>query len=426
MSLGRFTVSEFNALAQRLLSQPPLADCELIGEISQATLAASGHYYFTLKDAQASVSCVMFRQDFSRLRAKPQIGGQVILRGRAGLYQRDGRFQFYAQSLELGGQGSLWQQFAALKAELEAKGYFDPQHKKPLPFLPRTLGLVTSAKGAAVHDIINVSQRRFPGIKLQLIPVAVQGPSAAPEIARAIQIFNHLREVDLLIVGRGGGSQEDLWPFNERVVAEAIYQSQIPIISAVGHEIDFSISDFVADLRAPTPSAAAELAVPVKAELLQRVRELARDLGQGLARQIALGKQETQAAGRRLYRAWTSRLAEENQTLDSLVNRPILQSPLHSLQLRKQALAGLRKDLHRSYRHQLTKRQHEQAYLQEKLSLLNPYHILQRGYTAVIDEAGSIVSRLEQLQAGTRVAIRFIDGEAQAEIVELKSFTQPS
>ncbi len=419
MSVYRLTVSQLNALASEILSQAPLADCELLGEISAATLAASGHFYFTLKDAMASVSCVMFRQDFSRVAQRPQVGDQVILRGRAGLYQRDGRFQFYAQDLQLSGQGSLWQQFAALKAELEAKGYFAPEHKQQLPFLPRIIGIVTSSKGAAVHDIITVSQRRFPGIKLQLIPVAVQGPGSAQDIARAIKIFNHLNQADLLIVGRGGGSQEDLWSFNERPVADAIYQSKIPIISAVGHETDFSIADFVADLRAPTPSAAAELAVPVKAELIAHIQALKQALDRGLIQEVANSRLRDQAANRRLYRAWNQRLAEENQALDALVNRPVLQSPLQSIKLRRQELLSLTRDLWRAEENAREDCKRQIQDLSGKLELLNPYHILQRGYTAVLDQEGKILSRLSQVQKGSMVHIRFIDGEALAEITDL-------
>ena len=419
MSVYRLTVSQLNALASEILSQAPLADCELLGEISAATLAASGHFYFTLKDSAASVSCVMFRQDFSRLAQRPQVGDQVILRGRAGLYQRDGRFQFYAQDLQLGGQGNLWQQFTALKAELEAKGYFAPEHKQKLPFLPRIIGVVTSSKGAAVHDIINVSQRRFPGIKLQLIPVAVQGPGSAKEIARAIKIFNYLGQADLLIVGRGGGSQEDLWSFNERIVADAIYQSRIPIISAVGHETDFSIADFVADLRAPTPSAAAELAVPVKTELLAKIQELTQALNRGLIQQINSCRQRDQAANRRLYRAWNNRLAEESQALDALVNRPVLQSPLQSLKLRRQELLSLSRDLRRAQTSGTERCARQLQDLASKLELLNPYNVLQRGYTAVLDQEGKILSRLSQVQKGGLVNIRFIDGEALAEVTDL-------
>ncbi|MDD7402036.1 MAG: exodeoxyribonuclease VII large subunit [Eubacteriales bacterium] len=419
MSAVRLTVAELNALASEILGQAPLADCELLGEVSAATLAASGHFYFTLKDASASVSCVMFRQDFSRLAKRPQVGDQVILRGRAGLYQRDGRFQFYAQDLRLGGQGNLWQQFEALKAELEAKGYFAPDHKQALPSLPHTIGIVTSSKGAAVHDIINVSQRRFPGIKLQLIPVAVQGPGASQEIARAIKIFNHLGQADLLIVGRGGGSQEDLWAFNERLVADAIYQSTIPIISAVGHETDFSISDFVADLRAPTPSAAAELAVPVKADLVQGLQTLQQSLKRAMVQQVVSHKQLGQAFNRRLYRAWTSRLAEASQRLDTLMRHPLLQSPLQTLKLRRQELASLEKDLLNLQAQGSDRRHRQLADLSGKLELLNPYNILQRGYTAVLDGEGRILSRVSQVQEASQVHIRFIDGQAIADIREI-------
>ena len=258
-----FSVHELNEYIDLMLGYDPnLKDLAVEGELEAVKRHSSGHMYFTLKDEVASVNCVMFRQYVMGLRFLPKDGQRVRLVGRASLYQRDGRFQLMATGLMPKGDGSLYAAFAAYKEELKQRGWFEESEKKPIPFLPKCVGVVTSASGAAWHDVQNVIARRFPSMPVLLYPAAVQGEGAAKEIAEAIDQADREQRCDVLIVGRGGGSMEDLWAFNEPPVADAIHRCSIPIISAVGHETDVSISDFVADLRAPTPSAAAELAVP--------------------------------------------------------------------------------------------------------------------------------------------------------------------
>ncbi|NLI52737.1 MAG: exodeoxyribonuclease VII large subunit, partial [Clostridiales bacterium] len=270
-----FRVGELNEYVSTLLSSDPnLAQLRVSGEISGFKRHSSGHLYFSLKDESALVRCVMFRQQAMRLNFQPQDGMQVLLYGRAALYEKDGSFQLYANYLKKSGEGELYLRFLALKQELEERGWFDAARKRPIPFLPRRVGVVTSGTGAAVQDIINIIRRRFPRMPIVLASVRVQGQGAAEEIADAIRKMNEAEAADVLIVGRGGGSMEDLWAFNEPAVAEAIVQSRIPVVSAVGHETDFTIADFAADLRAPTPSAAAELAVPEMEACYEGVRQL--------------------------------------------------------------------------------------------------------------------------------------------------------
>ena len=266
------SVTQLNEYVRRTLaSDPMLRGLSLRGEISNFKRHTSGHLYFSLKDENARIACVMFRQHAFGLRMQPRDGMRVVLDGAVSLYAQGGQYQFYAESMRPDGVGDLYLRFEQLKAELEREGLFDPSLKKPLPLLPRTVGVVTSPTGAAVRDIVSVSSRRNPGVHLLLCPASVQGDSAAGEIVRAIKTLDRLPEVDVIIVGRGGGSIEELWAFNEEAVARAIFACRTPVVSAVGHETDFTIADFVADLRAPTPSAAAERAVPVRDDLLAEV-----------------------------------------------------------------------------------------------------------------------------------------------------------
>ena len=257
------TVTQLNEYVAGLLQRDVLLrSLSVRGEVSGLKRHSSGHVYFTLKDGGALVRCVMFRQDAMQCGVAFSDGMEIVAQGHAALYARDGQYQFYVKTVTGEGEGELYRRFLMMKTRLQARGWFDEAHKKPIPALPHCVGIVTSQSGAAVRDVISVARRRFPAMNLLLCPVAVQGMGAAEEIAAGIRLMNRLKRADVLIVGRGGGSLEDLWAFNEETVAEAIYESEIPIVSAVGHETDFSIADFVADLRAPTPSAAAELCVP--------------------------------------------------------------------------------------------------------------------------------------------------------------------
>ncbi|MHB8962752.1 MAG: exodeoxyribonuclease VII large subunit, partial [Saccharofermentanales bacterium] len=267
------SVSQLNRYVASVLdSDPNLSGIQVTGEISSFRRYPSGHLYFNLKDASCSVSCVMFKSSADTIRFHPEDGMKVIVDSRASLYDRDGKFQLYVNFMKQDGVGDLYAAFELLKQKLQAEGLFDAEFKKSIPLLPRRIGVATSASGAVIRDIINVLGRRFPGFNLLLAPVKVQGEGAAASIVKAIETFNQRDDIDVIIVGRGGGSMEDLWCFNDEAVARAVFASCIPIVSAVGHETDFTICDFAADLRAPTPSAAAELVVPVRQELEDRLR----------------------------------------------------------------------------------------------------------------------------------------------------------
>ena len=331
------------------------------GELSGVKVYPSGHVYFTLKDSQAAVSCVLFKGYAGRLRFRPESGLKVVVTARASVYDRDGRFQLIVMDMTADGLGALYLAFEQLKKRLEQEGLFDPAHKKKLPLLPRAIGVVTSPSGAVIRDIIQVLSRRFPNFRLQLIPVAVQGEGAAAAIAAAIRRFNQLSSVDVLIVGRGGGSIEDLWPFNEEIVARAVYESDIPVISAVGHETDFTICDFAADMRAPTPSAAAELAMPVRLEQENHIDRLTRQMASQLKR----------------------RLEQQKVHLQHLQQRPVLKQPLDRLDRCRLDLDRLVAGLHRAMENRSARAERILSVLCSKLDALSPLRVLARGYGVV-------------------------------------------
>lgn len=392
---GVLGVSELNGYVSELLAADPLL-CALRvqGEISGFKRHSSGHLYFSLKDAQAVVRCVMFRSQAMQLDFRPQDGMRVILSGYASLYARDGAFQLYAQSLEKCGEGALYLLFLQQKEQLERAGYFDAAHKKPIPFLPRTVGVITSGTGAALQDILQIIGRRFPRMSVVLSSVKVQGEGAAVEIARAVDEMNEKRAADVLIVGRGGGSMEDLWAFNERVVAEAVYRSEIPVISAVGHETDFTIIDFVADLRAPTPSAAAELAVPEWSACVGAVSDYDKRLQRALTGTLsnARGRVKLLASSRGFY-APRARLDANRQTIDRLCD----------------GMARICTD-------HVRERRTAVELLSSRLEGLNPLAVLARGYAVVRDVEGNSYSDAAKLTVGQRVRIVLRDGAADATV----------
>jgi exodeoxyribonuclease VII large subunit len=311
-----FTVAELSFAVKDLL-EASFPDIWVTGEVSNFRAAASGHYYFTLKDATAQLRAVCFRNQARYLKFKPQDGLSVIARGRLSVYEARGEYQLYVEYLEPAGVGALQFAFEQLKKKLAAEGLFDEARKKPLPVLPRAIGVVTSPTGAAVRDILRVIQRRFPNMNVFLYPATVQGGNAAAEIVEGIEYFNRHRIIDVMIVGRGGGSLEDLWPFNEEIVARAIAASKIPVISAVGHETDFTISDFVADLRAPTPSAAAELVVQRKEDFHAEVENRVRHMAQNMRLRISEARAElTELRMHRAFQHLPSRLQERSQRID--------------------------------------------------------------------------------------------------------------
>ena len=392
---GVLAVSELNGYVSELLAADPLLGAlHVRGEISGFKRHSSGHLYFSLKDEQAVVRCVMFRSQAMQLDFRPQDGMRVVLNGYASLYTRDGAFQLYAQTLEQCGEGELYLRFLECKQRLEAAGYFDSGHKKEIPFLPRAVGVVTSGTGAAVQDILQIIGRRFPRMAVVLAPVKVQGAGAAEEIARAVRAMNEKHAADVLIVGRGGGSIEDLWAFNELVVADAIYESEIPVISAVGHETDFTIADFVADLRAPTPSAAAELAVPEWNACIERVSDCARRLRYGLTGTLTHARSRVKLlAASHGFRVPRERMDAQRQTLDRLVD-----------------------GMTRVTAQRLQQERASVARLADGLAGLNPLAVLRRGYAVVRDADGNSYTDAASLSCGQRVRIVMRDGNADATI----------
>jgi exodeoxyribonuclease VII large subunit len=411
------TVTELNrAVNDRLSNDPELGKVRVRGEISSFKKYPSGHAYFTLKDENASVSCVLFRQSAQQAPDRMRDGMQVVLFARTNLYDKTGRFQLIVDSLQEEGVGDLFQRFQKLKQTLADEGLFEESRKQAIPFIPKRIVIVTSEAGAVIRDIIHVLNRRFPGMRAVLIPVPVQGAGAEFEIAAAIELANHLALGDVMIVGRGGGSLEDLQPFNEEVTARAIASSVIPVISAVGHETDFTIADFVADLRAPTPSVAAELAVPVKDSLLLRLDQLTSSL-------------ET---------AMTSRLSVAARRISELSSRPMLSRPVAIIErheartqlLRHRMLSACGRclagetsrtsALGERYRHAMIRKVDQHYFWCEKtkkaLEALSPLSILSRGYAVVTDGSGKMVTQAALLTTGDVIDLVFSDGDIGCEV----------
>ena len=390
-----FTVSELNEYVDLMLSHDPyMGELTVTGEISAFKRHTSGHLYFTLKDDAASVRCVMFRPNALRLSFFPKDGMSVRIEGRAGLFGRDGAFQVYAERMEKTGDGALYQKFLALREELRRRGWFDEAGKKPIPFLPQAVGVVTSGTGAAIEDIRNVIARRFPNMPIVLYPVAVQGEKAAGEIASAIRQADRERRCDVLIVGRGGGSLEDLWAFNEEVVVAAVHDCGLPVISAVGHEIDFSLTDFAADLRAPTPSAAAELAVPELGKLVDRLSQ-SRD---------------------RLRSALLHGVERKKDRLELLIRRRGGLAAEQRLQQEQQRLDQCRDALEEGIERRLQKLQDGLITLKAQLKAADPLGALDRGFALVYDGRNDIVRRADETDVGEGLTLRFRDGRVRADV----------
>ncbi|MBQ8358503.1 MAG: exodeoxyribonuclease VII large subunit [Oscillospiraceae bacterium] len=368
------------------------------GEISNYKVYPSGHHYFTLKDDSAALKCVMFRGNTTRLRFRPDNGMQVVAMGKITVYPRDGAYQLYCTGLILDGVGDLYAAFEQLKTKLAAEGLFDPAHKKQLPQYPKTIGIVTSSAGAAVHDMLRILNKRYPLLKVRLLPVRVQGAEAPEEIAAAIGYANHYKLADLLIVGRGGGSIEDLWAFNDERVAYAIYRSQIPVISAVGHEPDVTISDFVADLRAATPSNAAELAVPDQDALRQTLDSMSAAMATALQRQLKTSRQQ----------------------LRMLAASPALQSPDVYMQQRRKSVELLRNRLTAAQNQTVNRHRQHYLTLAAKLDALSPLKVLTRGYAMVETLDGTVLRSVKQTSAGDTVSITLNDGSMTATVTDVK------
>lgn len=391
------SVSEVNNFIKQLLASTPiLSNIMVRGEISNFKCYASGHCYFTLKDASSALKCVMFRSRAQHLRFQPVNGLSVIASGNIAIYERDGVYQLYVDSLAPEGKGDLALAYEQLKNRLAAEGLFAKERKKALPKFPKKIGVVTSLSGAVLRDIYHVTKRRWPAVQLVLYPVQVQGEFSAKQVALAIEFFNTKYAVDVMIVGRGGGSMEDLWSFNEEVVVRAIAASKIPIISAVGHETDFSLADFAADVRAATPSQAAELAVPDRDELKRYVVRMQRQLAQMARRELNERRLRLQACQKnKLLQRPELLLADRRQRLDNLISR-------------------LRQCLDEN----ITVKNHQLSLALEKLSVLNPAKTLQRGF-ALVEHGGKIVTRVQEVKKGDKLQLTFSDGKVSVVAADL-------
>ena len=389
------SVTQLTAVIKRLLEEQ-IGFIRVEGEISNWKVSPGGHAYFNLKDAGAAISCVMFRSALSRTRFAPRDGLQVVLEGRVSVYEARGQYQIIADRLTEAGLGLLFQKFNELKLRLEKEGLFAPERKKKLPMLPRSLGLVTSLQGAAIRDIFNILKRRFSKLQIIVCPVRVQGAEAAPEIAEAIRRLNRHRVVDVMIVGRGGGSIEDLWPFNEEIVARAIAASEIPVISAVGHETDFTIADFVADLRAPTPSAAAEQVVGEYAQLCERIDSLQR----------------------RLQHLLRSRMDYARLRVERLTGSYGLRRPLDLLVQARQRVDDLTGRAEELFRKQMQDDERRLEHLEARLATLDPKAVLGRGY-AIVSRArdGRVITRPNQVKVYEQVKLELSEGQLRATVV---------
>ena len=386
------TVSDLNRyIKDKIANDENLSQILVKGEISNFKNHYTGHMYFTLKDENSLIKCVCFKTYAEKLTFMPKDGMKVIVLGSVSVFERDGIYQIYVKIMEEDGLGDLYTKYKELKEKLEKEGLFDETHKKKIPFMPKTIGVLTSQTGAVIRDIINVSTRRNPNVHIRLLPVPVQGDGAAEKIASGIELMNEKKLADVLILARGGGSLEDLWPFNEEVVARAIYNSELPIISAVGHETDFSISDFVADLRAPTPSAAAELAVADVYEVKKKISDYQDRLRMALIKKVEVMKLR----------------------YDKCMASAVFKEPLRKVNDNYLVLDNLLKRLEVAIKNKEEQEKNRYLKLVSKLDTLSPLKTLARGYT-LTERQGKIIKSKNELQKGDIVDIRFTDGKKQA------------
>jgi exodeoxyribonuclease VII large subunit len=433
------SVSDLNRQVRSLLESSFMM-VQVQGEISNFVRPSSGHWYFTLKDDRAQVRCALFRNRNQFLKYRPRDGDQVMVRAKVSLYEGRGEFQLICDYMEESGIGQLQQAFEALKQQLAAEGLFDQTRKLPLPPHPRHLGVITSPSGAAIHDILSVLKRRFPGLPVTLYPTAVQGAEAAPGIVRALEQAQRHGLCDVIILGRGGGSLEDLWPFNDETVARAIHACRIPVVSAVGHETDVSISDFVADLRAPTPSAAAELLTPDQRELQQRLDQARRRLYERLRQQLRQSRERLAALQSRL-RHPGERLRERAQRLDELelrLRKAILRllddrrsrlqrqqarlvqiRPERQISRMRQQLGSLRQQLQRQMAYLLHDKRLRSAALAGQLNAVSPLATLERGYAIVQDSSGRVIDDASLLNIDDLIETRLAKGRLRSRVTDI-------
>ena len=397
MNIKPISVTELNLYIKDKINQDEfLNNVYVKGEISNFKHHYTGHMYFTLKDEKSLIKCIMFKPSTERLTFTPKDGMKVKAFGNVAVFERDGVYQIYCKAMEEDGLGDLYQKYEELKNKLEKKGLFDPIHKKRIPFMPRVIGVLTSSTGAVIRDIINVSTRRNPNVYIRLLPVPVQGSGAEKEIARAIQIMNEKKLADVIILARGGGSLEDLWPFNEEIVAESIYNSEIPIISAVGHETDFTIADFVADLRAPTPSVAAELAVKDIRDITDKLANYDKRYKLALNKKVEFMRLRFEKVmNRRAYTNPLQRVQDEYVRLDKITKN------IENLVVKKERELRLKT-----------------VQIITKIDSLSPLKALTRGY-AVAEKNGNIVKSISDIKLNDEINITFSDGKAKANIKEI-------
>ncbi len=394
-----YSVSDINKYIKQLVSRDLiLSDVSIRGEISNFKHHYTGHMYFTIKDENSLLKCVMFKSQALSLRFAPENGMKVIVSGYISVFERDGQYQLYASNMQPDGVGALHVAFEQLKEKLQQEGLFDPEKKKSIPLLPGSIGIVTSSTGAVIRDIINVTYRRNSKMKLVLYPVAVQGPQAAGQISEAIKRLNEHNKVDVIIVARGGGSLEELWAFNEEIVARSIYASNIPIISAVGHETDFTISDFVSDMRAPTPSAAAELAVPDIEVLLYKL----------------------ESYNMRMKNALVTKVTALQNQLQKINSRPSFTQPYDKVNQQRQAIDNLVKSLVRENQAIIKDKKSQFGILAGKLDALSPLKIMERGYGVVKNSQGHVVNSVKQVNAGDKLEILINDGLAECDVTSVR------
>ena len=389
------TVSDLNLYIKDKIAQDEALNAVVVkGEISNFKAHYTGHFYFTLKDDKSLIKCIMFKSYAERINFKPKDGMKVIVFGGVSVFERDGIYQIYVKAMQEQGIGDLYAKFEKLKQDLEKEGLFDENHKKKIPIMPKIIGVLSSKTGSVIKDIINVSTRRNPNCYIRLLPVPVQGPGAATEIAKGIKIMNENNLADVIILARGGGSLEDLWPFNEEIVARAIYASNIPIISAVGHETDFTISDFVSDLRAPTPSAAAELANPDIFELQSKINSLKERARINLKKKIEV----------------------LNLKLNRLNNSRVFTNPMQNIENNYLRVDKYIKSLENSIK--LKQKEAEKSFIEQitKLDALSPLKTLTRGYS-IIEKNGQLIKSCNDLNSGDEVQIKLFDGEKKANIL---------
>lgn len=397
-----FTVGQINRYIRNLLENDFILSSLLVkGEISNFKAHSSGHLYFTLKDASGALSCVMFRQDAVGLPFEPENGMQVVVYGHISLYEKTGQYQLYAEFLEPLGIGALQVAFEQLKEKLAAEGLFDGDFKREIPKNPSCIAVITSPTGAAVRDILQIVKRRDPNVKVAIFPTLVQGEQAAADIVRSLKLVNEWGKADVIILGRGGGSMEDLWCFNDENVARAVFASEIPVISAVGHETDFTITDFVADMRAPTPSAAAELATTPLTE-----------------RREAFHRLEL-----RLERDVSALLTSCRRRLDLLKSRPVMERPLERIYRTMMDVEETQQRLDKEMTNRLMQRAERWQYLTNRLEAASPLAVMSRGYVMAVTSSGKLLTSVKQAEVGDRVTLHLQDGKIETNIQEKEVFT---